>query len=102
MPFQDAPAAPDGPMTPALRDACVRAIHVVRADGRVLSAGRAALYVLERVGFGWFARLLAIPPFVWAIELGYWIVARNRRFFARFLFRKELPAPPDDDEDPSP
>ena len=51
--------------------------------------GRAALFILEQTGWGWFARLLALPPFVWFVELGYAIVARNRPLFARFLFTKE-------------
>ncbi len=76
-------------MTPALREACRRAVHVVRSDGTVLRAGRAAIYLLEQEGWPRLARALRWPPFVWFIELGYWIVARNRRFFARFFFRHE-------------
>jgi hypothetical protein len=76
-------------MTPALRDACARAVHVVRADGTVLRAGRASLHVLGAVGWRGFARVFAWPPLVWLVELGYFIVARNRRFFSRFLFRGE-------------
>lgn len=76
-------------MTPELRAACRRAVHVVTSGGEVLRAGRAALFVLERIGWGRWARLLALPPFVWGVELAYWIVARNRSFFGRFLFRKE-------------
>jgi hypothetical protein len=76
-------------MTPALRDACPRAVHVVRADGTVLRAGRASLHVLGAIGWRRFARVLAWPPLVWLVELGYFIVARNRRFFSRFLFRDE-------------
>jgi predicted DCC family thiol-disulfide oxidoreductase YuxK len=74
-------------MTPALYEACQRAIHVITSDGRVLRAGRAALFILERCGLPWTARVLRVPPLVWMVELGYWLVARNRRFFARFLFR---------------
>ena len=76
-------------MTPALRQACARAVHVVTAEGHVLRAGRASLFVLERIGWGWVARVLSWPPFVWFVELGYWIVANNRSFFAKFLFTKE-------------
>ena len=75
-------------MTPALRDACARAVQVVRADGTTLRAGRATLYILSRVGWGWFARLLAWPPMVWPVEAIYWLVARNRVLFSRFLFTK--------------
>jgi predicted DCC family thiol-disulfide oxidoreductase YuxK len=76
-------------MTPALYAACARAVHVVTADGSVLRAGRACLFVLEQLGWGWKARLLTLPPFLWAVELGYRIVAANRPFFSRFLFRNE-------------
>ena len=54
----------------------------------MLRAGRAVLYILTALGYGWIARPLGLPPLIWAVELGYAIVARNRPFFARFLFRK--------------
>lgn len=76
-------------MTPELRAACERAIHVLTTDGRTLRAGRAALFVLEHLGFRRTARVLRVPPLIWAVELGYFIVARNRRFFSRFMFRSE-------------
>ena len=82
--------APSPPMTPVLYAACERAIHVLTPDGTLLRAGRASLFILERIGWGWVARLLMLPPFLWMIEMGYWIVSHNRRFFARFLFRKEV------------
>ncbi len=76
-------------MTPALYVACRHAIHVVKADGTVLRAGRACLFILEELEWGWIARCLAVPPFIWVVELGYRIVAANRQLFARFLFRNE-------------
>jgi hypothetical protein len=76
-------------MTPALWSACEIAIHVVTPDGRVLRAGRAALYVLEHTGRPTAARLLSYSPFVWFAELAYWIVATHRGFFARILFTHE-------------
>jgi len=80
-------------MTPELAAACRRAIHVVKPDGEVVRAGRAGLLVLAECGHGW-ARWLAVPPFVWLVELGYWLVARNRRLAARVLFRTEDPDDP--------
>ena len=77
-------------MTPALREQARKAVQVMTADGRQLSAGRAVLFVLEEID--WHPsviRLARRPPFVWAVDLGYWIVARNRSFFGRFLFRCE-------------
>lgn len=75
-------------MTPALSAACARAVHVLTTDGRMLSAGRAVLFVLGAIGFARSARVLSLPPLVWGVEAGYWLVARNRRFFSRFLTPK--------------
>ena len=76
-------------MSPELAAACERAVHVLTREGRMLRAGRATLYILERVGWGLFARLLSLPPLVWLVEAVYWVVARNRDFFSRFLFTRE-------------
>ena len=77
-------------MTPQLYGACQRAVHVITADDRIIKAGRAALFVLEEIGYPpWLIRPLSWPPLVWFTELGYWIVARNRPFFSRFLFTEE-------------
>ena len=74
-------------MDEATREACQRAIHVIKPDGTVLRAGRATLYVLEQIGWGTFARFLGYPPMIWFVEIVYWLVARNRRFFSKFMFR---------------
>ena len=79
--------APSPPMTPELRLACARAVHLLTPEGDVLRAGRACLWVLERTGHPVLARGLALPPLVWAVELGYWLVARNRQLASRVLFR---------------
>jgi predicted DCC family thiol-disulfide oxidoreductase YuxK len=77
-------------MTPALREQAREAVQVITADGRQLSAGRAMLFVLEQIEWHpWAVRLAERRPFIWAVELGYRIVARNRAFFGRFLFRSE-------------
>lgn len=88
VPYQQAPSPP---MTPELYQACARAVHVVTADGRVLKAGRAALFVLRQIGFGPLAAVASVPPFVWMVEVGYWMVARNRMLFSRFMFKREEP-----------
>jgi predicted DCC family thiol-disulfide oxidoreductase YuxK len=82
-------------MDARLRRACARALHVVTPDGRVLRAGRATLAVLEPLGLGPVARLLALPPLVWAVEAGYRIVASNRPFFGRLILRGRPEAPGD-------
>lgn len=76
-------------MTPALKHACEQAVHIVTADGQVLRAGRASMFILARTGWGWLARLLSIPPFIWFVEIGYWIVARNRPFFSKVMFTRK-------------
>src|SRR5687767_10813622 len=68
VPYQEA-AWP--PMTAALAAACADAVHVIRRDGRLLRGGRACLFVLEQIGWRGVARVLALPPMVWAVELGY-------------------------------
>lgn len=83
-PFQDAPSPP---MTDEIRKRCARAVHVLTPDGRWLRAGRASLYLFRLAGWGWFASGLMLPPFVWVMEFFYWMVANNRNFFARFMFR---------------
>lgn len=75
------------PMTPALRGSCRRALHVVAPGGRVLRGGRAALFVLERTGWGGAARLLALPPLVWTVEVVYLLVAWRRDWLAGVLLR---------------
>jgi len=87
VPYQEAPRPP---MTDALARSCTRSVHVITPEGPVLSAGRAILCVLSLIGYRGLARLFAFPPLVWCVELGYWIVARNRRFFSHFLFREHL------------
>ncbi len=76
-------------MTPALKHACERAVHVIKTDGTILRAGRASMFILEHCGWGWIAKLLAVPPFIWIVEVCYWIVARNRNVFARILFTEQ-------------
>jgi predicted DCC family thiol-disulfide oxidoreductase YuxK len=77
-------------LTPRLRRQAERAVQVITPDGQQFSAGRAVLFVLQQVG--WHPSLVRLAsrwPFVWVVELGYWIVARNRSFFSKFLFRRQ-------------
>ena len=68
-------------MTDELAERCQRAVHVITPAGQTLAAGRASVCVLGLIGYPRLARLAGRPPFIWAVELGYWVVARNRRFF---------------------
>lgn len=77
-------------MTPEIQAQSRRAVQVITRDGQRLAAGRAVLFGLEEIG--WHPRLVRLAqrrPLIWAIEIGYWIVARRRAFFGRFLFRDQ-------------
>lgn len=76
-------------MTKDLYRASARALQVVTAKGRRLSAGRASLFVLEKAGWDGLARLLSWPPFIWVVEVGYRIVARYRGRLGRWLLKAE-------------
>ena len=80
VPYQDAPSPP---MTPDLRHACERAVHVIEPDGTTTRAGMAVLTVLETLG--WHVGWARHRPFVWVVEAGYWAVARSRPFLSRFV-----------------
>src|SRR5262249_20206808 len=86
---EDARAA-RGPRRPRERRAGgAGATRGVGRGGRVRRGGRASFFVWGGMGWGWFARLLSFPPFIWLVEWGYRVVANQRSFFARFTFRKE-------------
>ena len=74
-------------MTARLAEECARAVHLITPDGVVLRAGRASLSVLDQIGWQGTARLLSRWPLVVLVEIGYAIVARNRRFFSKLFFR---------------
>jgi predicted DCC family thiol-disulfide oxidoreductase YuxK len=84
VPYQD---APNPPVTEILARECSRAVHVITPDGRILRAGRASLYVLGQIGWPTLAAVGSVPPVVWLVEAGYWLVARNRSLVSRVLFR---------------
>lgn len=75
-------------MTAELAIACEQAVHVICNDGRVLRAGRAMLYILSELGWRRTAVFFSLRPNVWFVELLYQIVASNRSFFSRFLFKR--------------
>lgn len=67
---------------------------MVADDGRELVGGRAVLFALREIGWHpWLMRTGQLPPFAWLVELGYRVVAGNRPFFHRLLFRSGDEAP---------
>lgn len=93
----DASSDPDKvPRLPHLSDAeahklglaCKAAIHVVTRDGDVLRAGRASLFMLTHTRWPRLGAVAGRRPLIWCVELGYWILARNRMLFSRVFFRE--------------
>ena len=85
-PFQ---SAQHPKLTPELRARCERAVHLVTRRGQILSGGRACFFVLEAASDNLLAKRLARLgrsfPLCVPVEIGYWIVARNRGFFSKFF-----------------
>ncbi len=80
-------------MDPAHREASRRAVHVYTREGEWLRAGRATLFILAGLGPVWrvLAAVARVPPFIWIVELGYGLVARNRTLVSRVLLPKRRP-----------
>lgn len=76
-------------MNPALFERCKTEMAVVTEEGRELGGAKAVLFILSKIGWGWFARFLSYPPMIWPITLGYILVARNRGFFSKLFFRNK-------------
>ncbi|MDW8106593.1 MAG: DUF393 domain-containing protein [Armatimonadota bacterium] len=90
VPFQSAP--PELAQQVSL-ESLQRALHVITADGRILRAGRAVLFIGEQLGYGWLTRPLSIPPLVWIVEGVYWLTARLRGKLSRWLRWSETECP---------
>ena len=72
----------------ALHRACHDAVHVFKGDGELLRAGKASLFILTQTRWPRLGALAAHRPFIWFVELGYWILARNRMLFSRVMFKQ--------------
>ena len=79
-------------MTDQLRERAKRAVQVIRPDGTVIEAGRAAAYIVEKLGRKRLACVMMWGPFRPLTEWGYRRVANNRDFFSKFMFRKSCAA----------
>lgn len=82
-------------MTPELRNACAASAHVITTDGEILNGGRAALFILQMLGWRW-TRIFSVPPLIWPVEVGYRLFVRNRSvlfpILARFVPRRSDPS----------
>jgi predicted DCC family thiol-disulfide oxidoreductase YuxK len=73
-------------MSDELAARCERAMHVITPEGYILAGGRAVLFVLERIGWRCVSLTLSRRPFIWIVEAGYRLVARNRKLVSRMLY----------------
>jgi hypothetical protein len=73
-------------MTPELYQQCQQAVHVRFADGHLLRAGPACLYILHTLGYHRATTVLGRWPWIGLVELGDRRVARHRAWFARWRF----------------
>ena len=90
MPYQEVPSPP---MTPEMRAACARAVHVIESDGHVLRGGRACMFILRALGWRVTGTIGALPPFVWAVEAAYRYVSTHRAQASRVLRSRSSPTP---------
>ena len=88
--------APSPPMTPALQKACEGAVHVVTNRGKVLRGAAAVMFLFQQIlpkPLRFVPRLLARAPWIWPLDVGYEIIARNRARIGRFVLPNEPKAP---------
>jgi len=78
-------------MTPEFAAACEKDLHVLCTDGTVLRGGPSMIFIFGKLGWSRSARISSLPPFVWIVNVAYWVVSRNRRVFSRILFTKTHP-----------
>lgn len=79
-------SCPTPPMTPALYTEAKTAMQVITREGKQISGGRSVLFVLRAVGWHpLLTRIASTLPFVWAVDAGYKVVARNRTLVSRLL-----------------
>lgn len=79
-----------------LEEQCQREVVLLMPGGRRFGGHAAVARALRQTRFGWLARIFAIPPFSWLAWLGYRIVASNRMFFSKLLFKKAATCSLDD------
>ena len=78
-------------LAPSVKEACAEAVHVIKADGEMIRAGRAILFCGTFTRFGGWARIGLWPIFLPFVEVGYKFVAHNRNLVSKFFFKCERP-----------
>ncbi len=77
---------PRPPMTDEIFELAKRQVIVISNDGRQFNGADGILFIMERLGWGWFAKFLRVSPLIWPIRCGYWMVARNRGLISKWFF----------------
>lgn len=77
---------PRPPMTDEYFEMAKTRVLVFGRDGRMYPGADGVLFILENLKWGWLARVLRMPPFVWPLRLGYALVARNRGWISQKFF----------------
>lgn len=88
VPLQDARSSAVPAVASAGRDlALSSALHVVdEATGTIRAGGAGVLAIAAVLPGGWTVRsFAAIPPFRWAVGVGYGLIARHRHRIGRWL-----------------
>ena len=78
-------------LAPSLKQACSHAMHVIKADGEIIKAGRAMMFCGLFTPLRGWARIGAWPIFLPFVELGYKFVAHNRTLVSKLFFKSERP-----------
>ncbi|MBT4429541.1 MAG: DUF393 domain-containing protein [Nitrospinaceae bacterium] len=85
VPYQEVPIPP---MSKALREQCQRAIQLISPGQSPVSAGQAFLEILSLLGWKKSATVMSAAPFVYAVEILYWLIARNRWLIGRLVKKR--------------
>lgn len=78
-------------LAPSLKESCSHSVHVIKADGEVIRAGRAMMFCGLHTRFSGWARIAMWPIFLPFIEIGYKFIASNRMLVSKVLFKTERP-----------
>jgi predicted DCC family thiol-disulfide oxidoreductase YuxK len=76
-------------ISPELRAACQKAVHVIKSDGSIISGGKAMMFCGQFTRWHQLARIAQWPIFLPFVELFYKIIAKNRIVMSKFLFTSE-------------
>lgn len=91
--------------TDQMKERAGREVVLLFPDGRTLGGADAVFHILAKTGWGFFATLLGLPPFIYLMRIGYRVVANRRGKISQRWFGGEacaIPqAQPSDDAPPS-